>query len=533
MTSKTSRNLKSVQRATAVLLLSAAPAFSQDRQPNILLILADDLGYSDIGAFGSEISTPNLDRLAKEGKVLTDFHAAAVCNITRLQLMSGIDNNIALDPKGASNASRTALRHDALTMAEVMDKAGYTTMMAGKWDLGQRPDQWPSARGFEHSFAMLPGTADHYNQKPLEKRQPVFAEGERQVTDLPADYYSTRYFTDRMLDFLKASESSDKPFFAYLAYTAPHFPLQAPQSYIDKYDGVYDAGYAEIHDARLKGMKASGIWPQDMLDAPLAAGKIAWNDWPSTEEQQLESRRMAVYAAMVDYMDEQIGRVIDALDRSGRLDNTLIIFASDNGASDEWRPPVFVDFGKGGPDNSYRNLGLPGSYFGAGPGWGWVSGTPFKSYKTHAEEGGHSVPAIAWFPKEIKAGSVSAAFSNVRDLLPTFADFAGIKVPTVTPSGAPAVPVDGRSMKPMLLDQTPAGPHAGEPVAFHDGDHLYLFLDQWKYLSDAGSPWQLYDLSRDRGEQTDLATTEPAQVQKMSDLWAANEKRISGLTLPK
>jgi arylsulfatase A-like enzyme len=535
MTRTLSKYLRRLSGTTALMLVAAAPAVAQQQQdqPNVLLILADDMGYSDIGAFGGEIETSNIDRLASGGMVMTQFHAGAVCNITRLQLMAGIDNNIAADPKGASNASRTALRHDALTLGEVMQSAGYETLMAGKWDLGQQHDQWPYARGFDHSFVMLPGTAAHFDEKPLDKRQPVFAEGDQQVTELPDDYYSTRYFTDKTLEYLKENEASGKPFFAYLAYTAPHFPLQAPKEYIDKYEGVYDEGYKPIRDKRLEGMKASGILPADMVDAPLAQGVFTWEDWPSAEEQKYESRRMAVYAAMVDYMDDEIGRVLDYLEGTGELDNTLIIFTSDNGASGEWKPLAVTDYGPDGPDNSYENLGGPGSNVGAGPGWGWVMGAPLKGYKTMSVEGGHSVPAIAYLPGKIEAGSSSAAFTTVRDLLPTFLDAAGAPMPEKTPSGQPAVPVDGKSFLPVLLGQSDEGPHAGEPVAFHDADHLYLFRDNWKLLSDGESGWQLYDLSTDRAEQNDLAGSNPEMMSELMGDWEANEARIEKAALPK
>lgn len=512
-------------------LMSAGSALAQDK-PNILLILADDLGYSDIGAFGSEISTPNLDQLARDGMVLTNFHAGPVCNITRLQLMSGIDNNVATDPQGATAASRTALRHDALTIAEALDAAGYQSFMAGKWDLGQREDQWPAARGFDESFALLPGTASHYDEPPLAKRQPVYAENDRHLEDIPDTFFSTTEYTDRMLDFLKSSEGDNQPFFAYLAYTAPHFPVQAPEPYIAKYDGVYDAGYDAIRTARLERMKASGILPQDFADSPPPPDTIAWEAWPSAEEQRLEARRMQVYAAMIDQMDEEIGRVIDQLRDSGELDNTLIVFTSDNGATSGWQPPVFVDYGTGSVDNSFDNLGQPGSYMTPGNGWAWVSGAPFKMYKDRPEEGGHSVPAIAVLPGTIAQGSRSDAYSGVRDLLPTFLDLAGSPLPETAPNGEPSLPLDGLSILPVLSGEQTDSPYKGQAVGFRNAETHYLYLDSWKIQRAAGGDWQLHDIASDRAEMNDRAGDNPEKLAELTAAWAENEARIAERALP-
>lgn len=515
----------SIAAMTALCLSSAAFA-QQAEAPNILLILADDMGYSDLGAFGSEIRTPNLDALANAGMVLTNFHAGPVCNITRLQLMSGIDNNIATDPEGASAATRTALRHDALTIAEALQPAGYRSYMVGKWDLGQREDQSPLARGFERSFAMLPGTASHYNEPSLPQREPVYFDGSGQPVTLDENFYSTRGYTDRLLEFLEADSGGDKPFFAYLSYTAPHFPVQAPDDYIARYEGVYDAGYDALRADRLRRMKLKGIIPKDFADAPIPPEAIGWQAWPSDEERRLESRRMQVYAGMIDYMDEQIGRIIAYLDQSGELDNTLIVFTSDNGATAGWTPPVFVNHGGAGPDNSFANLGRRGSYMTQGTGWSWVSNAPFNRYKDSPWEGGHSVPAIAYLPGTIAAGSKSDAFLNVRDLLPTFLDLAGADLPRQNAAGQPVLALDGRSALGVLAGKDGTGPNAGQSVAFRNGDTGYLFRDNWKMLQTE-TGWALYDLSLDRAEQHDLAASQPGVLQELARDWDRNEDRIT------
>lgn len=507
-----------------------AVAAQDGEAPNILLILADDLGYSDLGTYGSEIRTPNLDALAEAGMKLTNFHAAPVCNVTRLQLLTGIDNNIATDPNGASAATRTALRHDVLTIAEALQPAGYRSYMVGKWDLGQRDDQSPLARGFDRSFAMLPGTASHFNEKSLARREPVYFDGSGGPVELPEDFYSTRSYTDKLLEFFEADKDSDKPFFAYLSYTAPHFPVQAPDDYIARYQGVYDAGYAAIRDARLRRMKLSGLLPQGFADAPIPPEAIDWADWPSDAERQLDSRRMQVYAGMIDYMDEQIGRILAHLDEAGELDNTLIVFTSDNGATAGWTPPVFVDYGGNAPDNSFENLGRRGSYMTQGTGWSWVSNAPFNRYKDSGWEGGHSVPAIAFLPGAIAAGSTSPAFLSVRDLLPTFLDAAGAAMPEQAPNGQPSVALDGHSAYPVLTGTDPASPHAARVAAFRNGDTGYLFSDDWKMLQTADG-WSLFDIARDRAELTDQAASQPEVVRDLTEAWAQNEKRVQDASL--
>jgi arylsulfatase A-like enzyme len=511
--------------ASAIALASSVQA-QEAGTPNILLIVADDLGYSDIGPYGSEIRTPNLEALADGGMVLTNFHAAWVCNVTRLQLMTGIDNNIATDPEGATAATRTALRHDTLTMAEALDAAGYRSYYSGKWDLGQREDQTPHARGFDRSFALLPGTASHYDEEHLPKRQPVYWEYDQHVTDIPDDFYSTRFYTDKLLEFLTEDEGSDEPFFAFLSYTAPHFPVQAPVEYTEKYAGVYDEGYEAVHDRRVLGMKAKGLLSDDFAASPFPADAIPWDGWPSSEERKLDARRMQVYAGMIDYMDEQIGRVISYLDQTGELDDTLIIFTSDNGATPGWEPPVFVDYGTGGPDNSIGNLGLPGSYMTPGNGWAWVSGAPFNGYKEGPLEGGHSVPAIAFMPGRIPAGANSDAFLNVRDLLPTFLDVAGSELPSVSPSGQPTVALDGRSALPLLLGETDVSPYAGDVVAFHSGEVRYLYKDEWKILKNGDDGWQLYNMATDRIESRDLADENPEKLAELLADWQEHERRV-------
>lgn len=525
------RRIGATLAAAAAFLIAAGAGAQEADPPNILLILADDLGYSDIGAFGGEIRTPNLDALASAGMKLTNFHAGPVCNVTRLQLIAGMDSNIATDPDGASAATRTALRHDALTIAEALAPAGYRSYMVGKWDLGQREDQSPIARGFERAFALLPGTASHFDEKPLARREPVYFDGTGKPVELDPDFYSTRAYTDSLLDFLKADEGDERPFFAFLSYTAPHFPVQAPDEYIDRYDGVYGAGYDEVRANRLRRMRIAGILPAGFADAPLPPETTPWDKWPSDEERRLDARRMQAYAGMIDYMDEEIGRILSYLEASGALEDTLILFTSDNGATARWAPPVFVEHAGGRPDNSFGNLGRRGSWMTPGAGWSWVSNAPFNRYKMTPHEGGHAVPAIAFLPGAIPAGAQSDVFLSVRDLLPTFVDFAGAEIPRRTPSGAPAVPVEGVSARAALGGDPAADPNRGRALGFEGGGAAYLFKDGWKILR-RGEAWALYDMATDRAEQHDLAAARPEKLKELTDAWAANAERVSRLSKP-
>lgn len=311
-------------------------------------------------------------------------------------------------------------------------------------------------------------------------------------------------------------------------YTAPHFPLQVPPSYIARYEGVYDAGYDTVRDARLSRMRMMGLIAPDLVDAPIPPDAIPWSGWPSSEEHKLDALRMQAYAGMVDYMDEQIGRVLDYLDNAGELDNTLIFFASDNGAAPGWNPPVFADHGGKGPDNSAANIGSPGSYLSQGTGWAWVSSAPFKRHKETADEGGHSVPAIAVLPGSVAAGSISDTLITVRDLLPTFLDAADAEFPATNGDGQPTVPLQGRSVLPVLEGDAGAQPHAGEAIGFDSGPVQYMFKDQWKIVMGSDKHWELYDLSADRAEQTDLAAANPERLQDMISAWDDYEALVAG-----
>ena len=421
-----------------------------DTRPNILLIVADDLGYSDLGAYGGEIATPNLDRLAERGTRLSQFYASPFCSPTRAMLMSGADHHRTgfgtmaelLTPELRKSPGYEGYLHERVVpLPQLLRDAGYRTAMAGKWHLGVSEEHSPARRGFERSYAMVQGGAGHFDQSgiitPDANRTPVaiYRENGASVT-LPKDFYSTEYFAGKLIEYIDAGRSGgtgDKPFFAYLAFTAPHWPLQAPEALIDKYRGRYDVGYEVIRDRRLARMKSLGLVPKD---AVAYAGNPAWPKWEqlTDEQRRHDSLRMAVYAAMVDSMDQQIGRVLEHLARIGEFDNTVVMFMSDNGADgntvlDEAANREWVQRNR---DNSYANTGHIGSYIEYGPGWAQVGSTPLNQYKAFLYEGGISVPMIVRLPlgaPERMAGGLSDAPAHVTDIAPTLLELAGTRHP--------------------------------------------------------------------------------------------------------
>lgn len=511
----------------------AASAADQPQRPNILLIVADDLGYSDIGAFGGEIATPNLDALVQDGVALTDFYASPFCSPTRAMLMSGADNHQVgfgsmaelLTPQQRSLQGYEGYLSDrALPFPVVLQDAGYRTYMAGKWHLGVKEEFSPPQRGFDQSYALMHGGASHYDQSGIitfdADKAPValYRENGKEV-QLPDDFYSSEFFASRLLSYIDADQRKDQPFFAYLAFTAPHWPLQAPDEYIRKYEGRYDAGYDVLREERLARMKKLGLVPQDMQGY---VGNPAWPRWKdlSPEQQRVESRRMAVYAAMVEAMDAQIGRVIDHLKQTGQYDNTVVIFMSDNGADgntvlDEGATRAWAHKHR---DNSYENTGRPGSFVEYGPGWAQLGSTPFNLYKAFMYEGGISVPSIVRLPGGKRQGEFVRAPAHVTDVAPTILALAQVEQPGEQYRGRDIVPMQGRSMVDML-----AGRSDSVHDTFRQGWELNgrraMRVGDWKIVY-ANAPWgkdrwELFNIAADRAELKDLAAEHPDKLKEM------------------
>jgi arylsulfatase A-like enzyme len=512
--------------ATAlVLLMGAAPASAAEkRPPDIVVILADDMGFSDLKCYGSEIRTPNLDRLAAGGLRFSQFYNTARCCPTRAALLTGLYSHQAgvghmvQDRGEALPGYRGRLNDRCVTIAEVLrnSPAGYRTMMTGKWHVGEQRPQWPVDRGFDRYFGLVSGGSNYWK---LDAGR-IMALDDRRITpeetDSAADFYFTDAFTDYALKFVdehaKDGGNRDKPFFLYLAYTAPHWPLHARPEEVDRYRGKYMTGWDELRARRHAKQVEMGLVKAEWEVTPLPPNVRAWD--ALTDGQKAErDLRMAVYAAQIDRMDQNVGRVLKKLEDLGRLDNTLILFLADNGGCAEIIDQSAVPGTPPGPADSFLSYGV---------GWANVSNTPFRLYKHHVHEGGIATPLIAHWPAGmtgIKRGSITHQYGHVIDLMATCLDVAGAKYPE-TFKGRTIEKLQGASLLPIL---TGGRRDAERPIFWEHEGHRAVRVGKWKLVARNGRPWELYDLDADRTEMHDLAAMEPERVKEMEGLhdeWA-------------
>jgi arylsulfatase A-like enzyme len=556
----------------AALVLATGAAAAPDKRPNILLILADDLGYSDIEPFGGEIPTPNLDALAHEGRLLTAMYSTPM-PVSRAEVMTGADHHLVgvgsmYLPWGKQKDTPYYLRHlndQALPVSEVLKDAGYHTYMVGTWHLGEADDQSPKARGFESSFALLGAAGTYYalpKGVPLPAsahEAPVYRE-DANLVDAPTTY-ATDLFTDKLLSYLKRDDADGRPFFAYAAYTTPHFPLQAPDEFIARQHGRYDDGYEALRLKRIAREKALGIIPEDFTPSvpqPESPGMPRWSSL-TPDQQKHEARRMEVYAAMIENLDWNIGRIVRALKASGRYDNTFIVFTSGNGAAQG-----FTDLPKDAPVDI---MGGRDSWIYDTERWAEASNAPFALWKAKPTEGGISVPTIVHLPGEMHARPAYREPTTLKDLTPTFLDLARAPEPGDRYHGRTVVPVSGRSLLPMLegkaarvhpADAVFADENSGEAYVRQGRWKAVLKTDQHTDVFERGDPlnaehiavlhtgdmqkaaairaqwparWSLYDIKADRGETHDLSHARPEVLKRMQTLYAAYRK-ANGVTDP-
>jgi len=518
------------------------------KRPNFLVIVADDLGFSDLGAFGGEIDTPRLDALARQGLRFTDFHTAAACSPTRAMLLTGTDHHIAglgtLD-EVASRSQRGQpgyeghLNDRVVTVTELLREAGYRTLMSGKWHLGMTLETSPHARGFDRSFALLPGAANHYASSPVAgtgfpRQENLYTEDDRFV-GLPDDFYTSDGFTSKLIDFLDEPPGDDAPFFAYLAFSAPHWPLQAPDALIAKYRGRYDDGPDALRAERLARLIALGLCAPDIKPHPVVARSKAWPQM-SAEERAVSARTMEVYAAMVERIDWNVGRLVDHLQARGQLDDTVILFLSDNGAEGAFMEaiPVFgphlMAFIAEHYDNRLANIGRPNSYVWYGPRWAQAATAPSRLYKTHTSEGGIRVVAFLTgqgFERQGlgRQGQISHAFATAMDIAPTLLDLAGVAHPAPHWRGRAVEPMRGRSLVPYLSGQAEQTHTDAVATGWELFGRCAIRRGDWKALlappPDGPGEWQLYDLAADPGEINDLALAEPERLAGLVRDWNA------------
>lgn len=541
------RNSQAVLLLPILFLLTAcgaeqdsSPAATppEDTRPNIMLIVADDLGYADLGFYGSEIPTPNLDTLAANGMLLTDFFSSLTCGPTRAMLMSGTDNHMAgvgvqsapSRPEHIGDPNYLGyLSFRVASLAELMTDAGYNTYMTGKWHLGMDVENGAHARGFKKNFISLDGAA---HLGPWDWRGPQnanYRDGDEMV-QVDDDWYTVRDYTNKMIQYIEEDRDEDKPFFSFLAYTTPHWPLQAPDEVIANFKGYYDEGYETIYLRRFERMKALGHIPEDAQPMSMDVFTPRWED-QSDEDKALSAKRMEVYAAMVSELDTYVGQVIDYLKEIGEFDNTFIMFMSDNGAESsrlDLSPRYQTFINSGQYDQSVENLGRPNSYVMYGRNWATVSETRFRRHKATAFEGGIHVPAFVHYPTMVEPGTRNDGFGTVKDVLPTFLALAGTQHPGTSFQGREVIPPTGKSLLPLFTGEAEEVHDETEIMGWELNGHRGVRQGDWKIVWDLAlredARWQLFNLADDPNEQVDLGTELPDKLAEMIGLWEQYEE---------
>lgn len=521
--------MKVLKIAASLILLTGSVCCSsqtskqQIDRPNVVLILADDMGYSDLGCYGSEISTPNLDGLADGGIRFTRFYNGARCCPTRASLLTGlyahqtgVGGMVKYEQSPQPDPFQGYLNNECVTLGEVLGQAGYRTMMSGKWHVGEFRDQWPLQRGFRRYYGLISGAMNYFN---IEKGKPnatrVFLDGNREIRPQGEGFYATRNFTDRALEFLDESAGEESPFFLYLAYNAPHYPLHALPEDIARYKGKYLDGWEEVRRKRFERMKENGVLTSLHRLSPPHPEVIPWEEVENREEMDL---KMAIYAAQVESLDRNIGRVLQKLESMDAMENTLIMFLSDNGACAETSPLGGVwreRTGELGSEDSYEAYGLC---------WANAGNTPFRKFKRYTAEGGILTPFIVHWPAGtgLKNEFVRQPF-HIIDIMPTLCEIGGAEYPDEY-QGRAIIPGEGISILPAIRgERTPTHDllcweHLGEKAAL---------AEPWKIVKGHQSDeWELYDLSRDPVELNNLASENPEKLEELIGLYQSWAERV-------
>ncbi len=528
-----------IQRLVMLTLTCAAlgsiPAVGQEQRPNILLVVADDMGWTDLGSFGSEIETPNLDQLASSGAMFSDFHTSMSCSPTRSMLFTGTDNHLAglgnmgelLSPEQRGKPGYEGHLNDrVVSLAEVLRQGGYHTYMAGKWHLGHGPESIPHARGFEHSFSMLNGGSSYWDDMTgLAEVEAIveYYRKDQQLQELPGDFYATRNFADYLIDTIRDNQGDDQPFLAYLAFTAPHDPMHVPEPWLSMYEGDYADGYEVLKAERTDAARRLGLVPED---TPVPERHAMLDSWESLsdDERALEARGMEVYAGMVTNMDYHFGRVVDFLKDIGEYDNTIVIFLSDNGPNpwvsedypgnrdSEW----FAQF-----DNSVDNIGHPMSHYAYGMGWGSACSGPLDLFKMTVGEGGLRTPLLVAGPG-VAPGQNIDAFAYVWDLMPTILELTGTEHPGEF-QGRQTEPMRGRSLSGILSGAATEAYAETDLVGGEMQNGKWMRRGPYKAVSVAppygSGKWRLFNVEEDPGETRDLAGERTELLGQLVEAW--------------
>jgi arylsulfatase/uncharacterized sulfatase len=532
--------------AAALLALPGLPAEAQDARPNIVLILIDDVGFSDLGAYGSEIATPNIDALAARGALFSNFHASPICAPSRAMLMTGVDSHLA----GVGNLPESLPREhrgepgylghladDVVTVASRLQAAGYRTTMAGKWHLGhEEPHMLPPAHGFDRSFALDASGADNWEKRPylpIYDDAPWFEDGA--PADLPEDFYSSKFIVDKTIEYLDGNEADDRPFFSYLAFQANHIPVQAPRAFVDKYIGVYDKGWHALRQSRFEGVVERGLAPGNAALGPMPEGLKEW-DALTAKEKEIRAMNMAVHAGMLEAMDHHVGRFVEHLKQTGDYGNTIFFVLSDNGPepNDPLATPGFAQWlWWVGYSRDLDRLGEKGTFAFIGPEFANANGAPGSFFKLYAGEGGVRVPFIV--AGEGVPAATRHGFSFITDIAPTILDLAGVS-PAREFAGRQVKEMTGRSLLPVLRGDV-ASPYSDEDaVGMEAAGNVALFRDGYKLMRNlppyGDTEWYLYNLTDDPGETKDMKEAEPERFAAMMREYEAYAASVGALEVP-
>ena len=545
-------------------------AQSPDSRPNILMIIGDDFGYSDIGAFGSEISTPNLDQLAKEGHILTNYHTAPTCSPARVALLTGVDWHVggigtmyeimAQNQKGQPGYE-TYINNRVVTVAELLRDAGYHTLMSGKWHLSGKgtnnTEAYPYSRGFDHVFSLLGDGGNHWNSAPI---FPGLAQNyveNNTIVSRPGNntLFSNELYTDKMIQNINSTYHDGKPLFMYLAFTAAHSPFQAPKENIQKYENIYTAGWEPIREQRFEKQKELGIWSPNMTLPKRLPPNVPW-DSLSEIQKNYASDILAVRAALIENTDQSIGKLINYLKQIGQYDNTLIVFTSDNAGSEPIQFPL-----AGAISNAVNHKELPAFFkslnntlpnfgnadtsinYGA---WGsYLSVAPLSGFKMSTYEGGTRPPFVIKEPTTVQASApptpepeagknIIKSFVFVTDITPTFLDYAHVPQAGSTYNGHEVHPIMGKSIKPLLDGVVDRVHPANEPIGTEMFNNTGLYMGDWAAINDAhtGGKWELYNIANDPAQNNNVADQNPALVEEMSAAYQNYSKNV-GIVIPR
>ncbi|MFT6095026.1 MAG: arylsulfatase/uncharacterized sulfatase [Pseudohongiellaceae bacterium] len=518
---------------TSSLVFPAQSEPTLTGRPNIVLILADDLGFTDISPFGSEISTPNIAALAKAGISFTNYHTAGSCAPARAMLLTGVDSHrngvpnipeaLPSEQKGFENYLGV-LSDKVVTLATLLNDEGYHTYMTGKWHLGHTPELLPSVKGFERTIAMADTGADNWEQRPylpIYEKANWYADG--QAHTLPDDFYSSKYFVDKTIEFVDSNAGDGQPFFAYIPFQAVHMPVQAPREFSDKYSGVYDEGWTVMREKRRKAAELAGVIPEN-TETVVTPGTLEW-DGLTDEQRRHHARRMEVYAGMVEAMDMHIGRLMDHLKAIGEFENTIFIFTSDNGA--EGSNLIRVDetsllsawFNQVGYNADYDTLGEKGSFNAIGPNNATIAASPLAYYKFYASEGGLRVPLVMSGPGIAKRDQKTDEFVFVTDLTPTILSLAGVEAHSGNWKDKPVEEIVGKDFSRFLSNDENDIHDASTAIGYELGGNRALFKGDYKVVFNRSvindKTWHLFNIKTDPGETKDLANDEPMRFKEM------------------